>query len=73
MEQAFEVRDVQDWWGKPVVIGHFDETLVKLPMSLTAVSQPHNWSHVRDHTSLEFGAFAILPTGPPDAVVHLQQ
>lgn len=59
---AYEVRDVQNFFGPPVASGTFDGQPVTLPLNLTAVAQPHGGSPVSvAHTPKEFNVFVILP------------
>lgn len=64
--QAFEVRDAQDFLGRPVFAGRYDGSPVALPMKLQSVQQPV--TDIRhEHTPPEFNAFVVVPAGsaPP--------
>ena len=79
---AFEIRDAQDYFGRPVASGTYDGRPVNLMMSgLRAVAPVGNVPVVPPHTAPTFAAFVVVPsaavptgpTGPttPDPVVTL--
>lgn len=57
---AYDIFDVQNFWGSPVYSGTYNGSPVVLPMTQTAVSQGVNFS-APPHTSAEFGAFVVMP------------
>lgn len=60
---GFELRDVQDYWGTPVLTGTFDGTAVAVPMTSTTVSPVVGTPATPYvHTSPEFGAFVLVRT-----------
>lgn len=63
---AFEVRDVQNYFGPPVIRGAYDGSPVVLPMDRTDVAALiGNVTHISNkHTGTDFGAFVVVPTGP---------
>lgn len=65
---AYEVRDVQNLFGTPVLTGTYSGSPLILPMTSTAVSQPIGKT-APAHTSKEFGTFIIRRTGttPPSS------
>jgi hypothetical protein len=76
---TFEIRDAQDYFGRPVVTGTYDGRPVNLVMSgLRAVAPVGNVPVVPPHTAPTFAAFVVVPsaavpTGPatPDPAVTL--
>ena len=61
---AFEVRDAQNYFGKPVLEGVYDGQPLRLPMDLTEVAQPvgeapHIQARFR-HTAPEFAVFVVM-------------
>ncbi len=73
----FEIRDVQNFFGSPVLTGTYNGSSVVLPMNLSAVTPGANFT-APPHTSAEFNMFVLLPTGtvaggsnppPPPATV----
>lgn len=68
---AFELRDAQNFFGPPVVIGLYDGRPISVPMSgLTAARPVGAVPSAPVHTAPEFGAFILLPIaldpiGPP--------
>jgi hypothetical protein len=60
---SFEVRDVLDFYGGPVVTGTYSGTPVNVPMSGLTVAPPVGASlRTPTHTAPEFGAFVLLRT-----------
>ncbi|RPI54214.1 MAG: hypothetical protein EHM55_11470 [Acidobacteria bacterium] len=59
--QRYEIWDVQNMGGAPVVKGTFSGGTVPVPMNLTAVSKPLGWSGGVSHTLSEFGVFVVKP------------
>lgn len=63
--QQYEVRDVQNFWGAAVLKSTFSDpqtgNVVSLPMRLTEVLTPINWTFTPPHTSAEFAVFVVLP------------
>jgi hypothetical protein len=58
----FEIRDVENFFGPPVVSGSYTGHPVTLPMrGLTAVTPPVGGLEIPPHTAPEFGAFVVLP------------
>lgn len=57
----FEVRDVQNFFGTPVLTGTYDGSPITLPMNLSDVSQLIGFSPTPAHTSSEFNAFVLMP------------
>jgi hypothetical protein len=60
---AYEVRDVQDYFGKPVAVGKYDGKPVVIPMTGLTVAAPMGRSaeyKTPPHTAPEFGAFVIM-------------
>jgi hypothetical protein len=58
----YEVRDVQDWYGKPAVAGTWDGKPVSIPMTGLTVAAPIGLPaqyKTPPHTAPEFGAFVI--------------
>ena len=62
---TFEIRDVQNYFGSPVLSGTYTGSPVNLAMStFTAIAQAiGNVKLTVAHTSPEFGAFVVLRTG----------
>jgi hypothetical protein len=60
--QRFEIRDVQDLFGAPLVTATYTGAPVVLPMSGLRVAQPV-WSQavLPRHTAPEFAVFIVLP------------
>jgi len=54
----FEVRDAQDWFGKPVVTGKYTGEKVSLPMKLTSIGKPVTKVEFK-HTPPEFCVFVV--------------
>ncbi|MBV9081580.1 MAG: hypothetical protein JOZ62_02795 [Acidobacteriaceae bacterium] len=60
--QRFEIRDAQNFYGRPVVSGIYTEKPVELPMTNDAVALPIGRVPTRPvHTSPEFAVFVVLP------------
>lgn len=56
----FEIRDVQNLTGTPVVTGRYTGESVDLPMTSSTVLKPHgNTRHDISHTDSEFGVFLL--------------
>ena len=60
----YEIRDAQNYFGKPVCKGTFDGRPVKIPMNQTRIARPigqcpHIEQYFR-HTAPEFGVFVII-------------
>jgi hypothetical protein len=63
---AYEVRDVQDWYGKPAQKGVWDGKPVSIPMTGLTVQAPIALPakyKTPPHTAPEFGVFVILKAG----------
>ena len=63
----YEIRDAQNYYGKPVAKGTYAGGTVSIPMNLTVVAQPvgevpHIQKRFR-HTAPEFGVF-VVTAGP---------
>ena len=59
----FKIRDVQNYFGSPVVSGTFAGNSVSIPMTGTVVSQPvGNAPLAAVHTDSEFGTFVVRKT-----------
>jgi len=59
---AYEVRDVQDFFGPAVLAGKYDGNDIAVPMTGTRATAPLGDVLVQPvHTDIEFGAFVILP------------
>jgi len=61
----FEVRDAQNYFGKPVLEGAYDGKPLALPMNLTEVAQPvgevpHLKARYSRHTAPEFAVFVVM-------------
>jgi hypothetical protein len=69
----FEVRDVQNYYGTPVLTGTYSGSTVVFPLSNTTVTQPKGILAVAplQHTAKEFNVFVVRKTGsdttPPAA------
>lgn len=62
--EAYEVRDVQNYFGPPVAAGAHDGKPIELPMNLTAVAEVIGTYHADfAHTPKEFGAFVLIGKG----------
>lgn len=62
--QAFEIRNVQNYFGAPLVTGSYDSGRpgVSLPMTETSVTPPIGFERYPIASTLpEFGAFVLLP------------
>ena len=60
--EAYEIRDVQDYFGPPIITGIYDGANVSIPMTGTAVGSPQGYVLIQPaHTDLEFGAFILMP------------
>jgi len=56
----FEIRDVQNLTGTPVVTGRYAGSRIELPMNSSAVLKPHgDTRHDVTHTDSEFGVFLV--------------
>ncbi len=59
---TFQIKDAQNFYGPAVYTGTYSGSPITLPMNLSAVAQMVNYT-TPPHTSAEFGAFVVLPTG----------
>lgn len=60
--QAFQIRDLQNPLGSPVVAGVFSGQPLNLPLNLTLVASPIGEPGVSPrHSPSEFGTFLVLP------------
>jgi len=67
---AFEVRDVQDYYAAPVVVGVYSDGKVRIPMAARSVAPPlGNARRFPQHTGPLFGAFVIMKTAGAAAPV----
>lgn len=61
---SFEVRDAQNYFGKPVLEGTCDGKPLAMPMNLTEVAQPvGDVPHIQErfrHTAPEFAVFVVM-------------
>lgn len=57
---AYEICDVQNFFGDPVINGTYDGSAVRIPMTSTAVMAPVGFAPPK-HTDKEFGVFVVLP------------
>jgi hypothetical protein len=58
--QAYEIYDAQDYYGRPVASGVYNELPVPVPMKLTAVSPTVGVApNPPVHTSPEFGVYVV--------------
>lgn len=61
----FEIRDVQNYFGAPVVRGIYNGGSILLPMRLSAMTPPvGRVERVPRHTSPEFAVFVVQPVPP---------
>ena len=60
---AFEIRDVQNFFGRPLVTGTYAGGSVTVPVASSVSSTPVGMPVHRVHTTGEFGAFVVLPAG----------
>jgi hypothetical protein len=58
----YEVRNVQDYFGSPVLTGTYDGRPLVLPMTGLKVAAPIGWDHTPPPTAPEFNVFVLLPT-----------
>jgi hypothetical protein len=59
---AYEIRDAQNYFGRPVVTGTYDGRPVNLVMSgLSAAAAVGNVPSAAKHTAPEFAAFVVVP------------
>ena len=62
--EAFEIRDVQNFFGKPVVAGKYDGKAVTIPMTGLAVApligRDPKLYPTPPHTAPEFGVFVVM-------------
>jgi hypothetical protein len=57
---AFEIRDVQDLFAKPLVAGRYNGRSVQIPMTAKSVVEPYgNIRFHITHTDSEFGVFLV--------------
>jgi len=66
-DTPFEVRDAQNYFGRPLVRGVYDGRPVRFPMTMTKVAQmvghaPHI-AHRFTHTAPEFAVFVVISRG----------
>jgi len=57
--QAYELRNVQDYFGD-VVTGTYDGSAIQVPMTNHTVAQPLGLDFAPDSTFPEFGAFVVI-------------
>lgn len=57
----FDVRDVMDYFGTPVLTGTYDGKPVRLPLGARAVAKPVGDVPTPTHTLPEFGVFVVTP------------
>jgi hypothetical protein len=65
----FEVRDAQDFYGKPVVTGVYEDRPITIPMAGLTVAAPIGLPDTYKtpaHTAPEFGVFVIMKSGQPE-------
>ena len=64
--QPYEVKNVQDWSGAPVLSGVYDAAapVVNVPMTGTRVQAPIGWGITPKSTLPDFGAFLVRAVGP---------
>ena len=58
----FSIRDVQDYFGAPVVSGVYDGKSVSLPLATRRVATPVGDVPSPPHTLPEFGVFVVTPS-----------
>ncbi len=64
--QPFQIRDLQNPLGPPVIGGSFSGQALSIPLNLTTVAGPIGEPGVSPaHTPSEFGAFLVLPYAAP--------
>lgn len=65
--QKYELLDVQNYFGPPVLTGVYDGKPIALPMALTTVARAIGMTWEPPHTSPEFNVFVLrpLPGRPP--------
>jgi hypothetical protein len=62
--QGYELRDAQNFYGKPVLAGKFDGKALEVPMTGLTVAAPEGLPatyKTPEHTAPEFGVFVLLP------------
>ncbi|HEY2953280.1 MAG TPA: putative Ig domain-containing protein, partial [Verrucomicrobiae bacterium] len=61
--ESYEIRDGQNYFGRPVASGAYDGSPVTLPMNLTeAPPLVGNVTHILNrHTGTDFGVFVVVP------------
>jgi Big-like domain-containing protein len=65
--QRYEIRNVQDWWGSPVVSGTYAGGSVSIPQAAITPPVPVGQDQqraARPITGPEFNAFVVLRTSP---------
>ncbi|MCX7642302.1 MAG: right-handed parallel beta-helix repeat-containing protein [Armatimonadetes bacterium] len=61
----YEIKNVQDYFGEPVVSGVYKGGLVVLPMTNLSVAKPIGWNEVLGpQTWPEFNVFVVIPKYP---------
>ena len=66
--QAYQVRDVQNYFGPPIASGTYSGVPISIPMTGTACAQPAGNAPIAwTHTTAQFGAFILISGGnqPP--------
>jgi hypothetical protein len=58
--QAFELRNVQDFFGSPVLSGKYKGKPLKVPMSGRTVAAPVGYEYAPAHTGPEFNVFVLI-------------
>ncbi len=66
--QPFEIRDVEDFFGDPVVSGTFTNPVVDLPMTGLSAVRPVGNLQRPPHTGPEFAVFVVLPAQPTETL-----
>lgn len=66
---SYEILDVQNYFGSPVLKGTYNGGLIQLPTGSTAITPPiGNAPVIPVHTSPEFGSYVLLRTSPTTGV-----
>ncbi len=55
----YEVRDAQNYFGSPVASGRYEGDAIRLPLTLTRVTQPVGLKTQMKHTAPEFAVFVL--------------
>lgn len=58
----YEIRDVENMQGQPIISGKYSGGTVRLPMTLTSVDKPNGYSSVR-HSDSGIGVFLVRSKG----------